>query len=131
MPLSHDARALSELIGKIYDCAVDPDLWPQALAAICRQMRAGAGTISYSHIAAGTPLVAFAPGTEPHYTRLYVDEYAHRNPLVNAINAFTIADPRRIDDLVPPEEFKASELYKGWAAPQGYEYLMASCVYRD
>src|SRR4029077_5147922 len=34
--LSH--RQLSELIGMIYDCAIDPDRWPATLADICQSI---------------------------------------------------------------------------------------------
>ena len=29
---------LSGLIGRIYDCALDPALWPDVLTALCREM---------------------------------------------------------------------------------------------
>jgi DNA-binding CsgD family transcriptional regulator/PAS domain-containing protein len=41
--LSH--RQLSELIGMIYDCAIDPDRWPQTLAAICQSIGCTSGFI--------------------------------------------------------------------------------------
>lgn len=38
-------RQLSELIGMIYDCAIDPDRWPPTLAAICQSIGCGSGFI--------------------------------------------------------------------------------------
>ena len=36
---------LSELIGRIYDCAIEPDLWPQTMQAICEDLRCVLGAI--------------------------------------------------------------------------------------
>lgn len=35
----------SELIGRIYDCAIEPDLWPQTMKAICEELRCLLGAI--------------------------------------------------------------------------------------
>ena len=37
---------LSELIGAIYDCAVDPHLWPDAMREICTDLRCAVGAIN-------------------------------------------------------------------------------------
>lgn len=38
-------QQLSELIGMIYDCAIDPDRWPPTLAAICQSIGCTSGFI--------------------------------------------------------------------------------------
>jgi DNA-binding CsgD family transcriptional regulator len=43
MPLTN--QRLSDLIGSIYDCAVDPKLWPGAIEQICRELRCKCGNI--------------------------------------------------------------------------------------
>jgi DNA-binding CsgD family transcriptional regulator/PAS domain-containing protein len=39
------ARRLSELIGAIYDCAIDPALWPETMREICSDLRCAGSTI--------------------------------------------------------------------------------------
>ena len=39
------AHRLSELIGSIYDCAIDPELWPQTIGKICGELRCALGVI--------------------------------------------------------------------------------------
>jgi DNA-binding CsgD family transcriptional regulator/PAS domain-containing protein len=126
-----ELTALSDTIGGIYDAAVDPGVWPAALGGICGLMGASAGTINYHDMVQGTALIAHEHGTDPHYSRLYLEEYALKNPLVQAINVQAVADPRRICDLIPYEAYRESELYRGWCAPQRYEDLIAACIYRD
>ena len=38
MPVISPER-LSTLIGRIYDCAIEPDLWPQTMREICNDLR--------------------------------------------------------------------------------------------
>jgi DNA-binding CsgD family transcriptional regulator/PAS domain-containing protein len=43
MPLSH--QRFSDLIGAVYDCAIDPELWPAAIEKICRELRCVCGSV--------------------------------------------------------------------------------------
>ena len=43
MSLSH--QRFSDLIGSIYDCAIDPELWPGAIEQICRELHCICGVI--------------------------------------------------------------------------------------
>jgi DNA-binding CsgD family transcriptional regulator/PAS domain-containing protein len=126
-----DLKKLSAAIGRIYDAAIDPDIWPQALAEICEVMTAVAGTINYHDITNGTALLAHEHGTDPHYSELYVQQFAHENPFIGGVGVHAIGDPRRMRDLVPTEVFEESELYRNWFAPQGYEDMVKACIYRD
>ena len=44
MPVISQER-LSTLIGRIYDCAIEPDLWPQTMRVICEDLRCLFGVI--------------------------------------------------------------------------------------
>jgi DNA-binding CsgD family transcriptional regulator len=48
MPLSH--QRLSDLIGVIYDCAIDPELWPGTIEKICQELRCASGVILVTDI---------------------------------------------------------------------------------
>ena len=39
------SHRLSELIGSIYDCTIDPNLWPETIGAICAELRCTLGVI--------------------------------------------------------------------------------------
>jgi DNA-binding CsgD family transcriptional regulator len=126
-----DLNKISKVIGRIYDAAIDPDIWPLALAEICEVMTAAAGTINYHDITNGAALLAHEHGTDPHYSQLYVRQFAHENPFIGGVNGHAIGEPRRIADLVPTEVFKESELYRNWFVPQGYGDMVKACIYRD
>jgi DNA-binding CsgD family transcriptional regulator len=129
--MQEETRLLSAVIGDVYDAALDPDAWPRALASICECTHSAACTINYHDFSKGSALLAHEHGTDPHFSRLYVERYADKNPLVAAIMSEAVGDPKRMRDMVPSEVFEASQLYLEWCAPQRYDDLLGACVYRD
>lgn len=71
--ISHDR--LSCLIGHIYDCALDPDLWPSTMDEICRELDLRTGVVSLISLLDGRPLLAATTGFAPEWIGK-VDEYA-------------------------------------------------------
>jgi DNA-binding CsgD family transcriptional regulator len=129
--MQDETRLLSTVIGDVYDAALDPEAWPRALASICACTQSVACTINYHDMSKGAALLAHEHGTDPHFSRLYVEHYADKNPLVAAIMSEAIGDPKRMRDLVPSEVFEASQLYLEWCAPQRYDDLLGACIYRE
>jgi DNA-binding CsgD family transcriptional regulator/PAS domain-containing protein len=129
--MQEETKLLSAVIGDVYDAALDPDAWPRALASISACTHSAACTINYHDISKGTALLAHEHGTDPHFSRLYVERYADKNPLVAAIMTEAVGDPKRVRDLVPSQAFEASQLYLEWCAPQRYDDLLGACIYRE
>jgi DNA-binding CsgD family transcriptional regulator/PAS domain-containing protein len=69
LTLSH--RQLSELIGMIYDCAVDPDRWPPTLAAICQSIGCGSGFILLVDLERSHHKFAYSWGLSPDWKERY------------------------------------------------------------
>ncbi|NPD16403.1 hypothetical protein HOY34_14480 [Xinfangfangia sp. D13-10-4-6] len=58
-------ESLSALIARIYDCALDPALWSEAMAAICDELDLRTGVVSLIDLETGQPLLASATGFDP------------------------------------------------------------------
>jgi DNA-binding CsgD family transcriptional regulator len=69
--LSH--RQLSDLIGMIYDCAVDPDRWPATLAAICRSIGCMSGFLLLVDLEQSQHRFAHSWGLSPDWKERYLD----------------------------------------------------------
>jgi len=71
---------LSRLICEIYDSTLDPSLWPQVLGKIAEFVGGqSAGLISRDSVSkAGNAHYTF--GCNPHYLKLYLDQYAKLDP---------------------------------------------------
>lgn len=64
-------RQLSELIGMIYDCAIDPDRWPPTLAAICQSIGCGSGFILLVDLEQSHHKFAYSWGLGPDWEERY------------------------------------------------------------
>ena len=111
-----DQQRLSDLIGVIYDAAIDPSLWESAIERAayfvggtggcaylqgCRcPQRRRASISSDSRGLAGCPFQPIYPAAEPHFLG-------------------DIEQPIATTDLIPFGRTRQSELYRQWAAAPG------------
>jgi len=115
-----DAEELSALIGAIYAAALDPSLW----VAVLRKARAlvgGSAAALFAKDMAAKSLDVYYDdgGLDPHYKRLYFEEYARLDPFTAGQVAAEIEEPVSTADLLPYDEFLKTRFYQEWARPQG------------
>jgi hypothetical protein len=114
-----EKQQLSALIAGIYDAALSPSLWPDAMrdsAAFVGGMGAsvyfkGAGNSS------GYPVHVF--GIEPHHQHLYFDRYAKLDPTLIGFYFAEIGAPTAVADVMSYDEFLETRFYREWVQPQG------------
>src|ERR1700744_1547137 len=75
---------LSAVIAEIYDAAIEPALWQQALASICAYVGGHSGMIYWHDAARQSAQAIHAFNTDPRYTQLYYDKYLPMNPVFPA-----------------------------------------------
>src|SRR5262245_6060648 len=116
-----DAEQLSDLIGCIYDAALDPGLWVGTLEKTCNYVGGVAGALQSHDVLRKSACFYFSWNDNPEYTKAYVEKYARLNPaIVPAMIQTQVGQVSTFLDFVPLEEYRATQLYKEWAAPQGY-----------
>jgi DNA-binding CsgD family transcriptional regulator/PAS domain-containing protein len=115
-----EAEQLSKLIGHIYDAAVDPAQWSDALARV-RDFVGGSAAALFAKDAARKTLDVYYDdgGLDPHYKQLYFDKYAKLDPSTTGHVFADIGQPISTANLIPLDEFSATRFYKEWAQPQG------------
>ena len=113
-------EALSSLIGDIYDAALDPKLWPGVLGRTCTFLDGVAAVIHGQNVVARSGQFYFAWGDDPHYTRLYFEEYIRINPLLPHFMTAQVGEIFSASQLMPLEELRASRFAREWLAPQKY-----------
>jgi DNA-binding CsgD family transcriptional regulator/PAS domain-containing protein len=110
---------LSQLIGNIYDAALDPALWIGVLAK-CGEFVGGPAAALFSKDAVSlTGDVAYYWGIDPHYRQLYFDKYIKLDPLTIGHFFAKIGEPVAIEDIVSYDEFLQTRAYREWGRPQG------------
>jgi DNA-binding CsgD family transcriptional regulator len=116
-----EAERASGLIADIYDAALDPTLWVATLEKTCNYVGGIASALQSHDMLQRSACFYFTWNDNPEYTKAYVEKYAGINPaIVPATIQTQVGEVSTFLDFVPLEEYRASQLYKEWAAPQGY-----------
>ncbi|WP_198372329.1 hypothetical protein, partial [Roseomonas rosulenta] len=123
---------LSDLIGSIYDCALDTDLWPVAMERVCRSFDFVASQLYVVDFDTGAHSFARGWGEPPEATAELRERYGEESA------AMQRAVLVRSDDDVPfvmrsdaPPGFLDSRFYRAWALPLGYCDMVSTVVLRD
>lgn len=111
---------LSQLIGEIYDAALDPELWPHALEKVCGFVGGSQANIFWQDVIGKAAKKFFEWGNDPHYTQLYLETYAKINPLFPGTYAFPVGQVFQQSDLISYTDLHETRLYKEWMKPQGF-----------
>jgi PAS domain-containing protein len=116
------ASALSEAIGAIYDCALDPDHWPNAMRHVTELTASavmGMGIIDHKH---RHNVRMYEYGFREDMVRLYFDKYAAMNPFFVARLMFPVGEPVTTNMLIDEQDFATSRYYEEFLKPNGYKY---------
>ena len=99
--MTHEAERLSELIGDIYDAALDPRLWMQVLEQTSHWV-GGPGASLYSRdIASKTASVTYVFGIDRLYGQLYAEKYVKLDPTAIGYFFAKIEEPTSTADVMP------------------------------
>jgi DNA-binding CsgD family transcriptional regulator len=107
------------LIGDIYDAALDPSLWEDALEKARDYVGGSAATLFSKDVNSKTGMYFYHAGdVDPHYTQLYFEKYVKLDPSTSAHVLAEIEQPISTIDIMPHSEFYQTRFYLEWVAPQ-------------
>lgn len=117
----HAARnpRLTEVVGDIYDAALDPALWSDVVAKIVSHVGGQAGSLAIKDTTRNDIDVFCDVGFEPDCIQIYAETYSRFDPLATAplLNSKAIASVR---DLVSFDDYLRGQFYREWAEPNGW-----------
>src|SRR3954469_14735519 len=114
-----ESEDLSRAIADIYDAAIDPTKWKQALASSCSFV-GGSSAVLFWHDAATEQSEALHLYNEdPHYTQLYFEKYVAMNPVFPAATFMEPGLVHTVNDIIPQQELVKTRFYREWIKPQG------------
>jgi DNA-binding CsgD family transcriptional regulator len=114
-----DSQKLSDLIGDVYDAALDQSLWPGVMERTA-QFVGGVGAALFSKDALGHfGDVKFDVGIDAHYRQLYFDKYITLDPATTGHFFAEIGEPFATGDVLPYAEFTKTRFFQEWVRPQG------------
>lgn len=112
-------QRLSDLIGDVYDAALDRSLWPVAMERAAAFV-GGFGAALFSKDAAGMlGDVQVDVGIDQDFKQLYFDKYVALDPATTTQFFADVGEPCGITDVMPYDEFMKTQFYQEWVRPQG------------
>jgi DNA-binding CsgD family transcriptional regulator/PAS domain-containing protein len=127
-----ETEALSDLIGRIYDCALDPGRWPEVLGRIARAVDAPVGMIAMHDLVENRPIRTFAYGMPAPAVWLYEARYATRNPIALALATRQVEGTvDTLGTLVEAEAWGRSPIYREFVRPLGLGDVLGVAALRS
>ena len=117
--MPNDAQTLSDVIGVIYDAALDAELWPGALGQTCQYVGGAAANLIWSDSVSRAAGIFHSWGFDPEFQQSYFETYAPLNPLYPAGLFRPVGEVFSTVDLMPHEELWDTRFYREWIKPQG------------
>lgn len=115
-----DIEQLPLLIGDIYDAALDPSRWNDALSKVRDFVPGSTASLFWKDAASKTGMAVYHAGDiDPHHVQLYFDKYVKYDPSTTAHVIAEIGEPISTTDIMPFEEFEQTRFYKEWVRPTG------------
>jgi DNA-binding CsgD family transcriptional regulator len=128
-PSQDNAEQVAALIGTIYDAALDPALWPDALGKACRFLDCRYGAIAAMDILRSEVNFVVPWGYPAEAWQSYLDTYFNQNPFNPVTWRSSTGDVACRANL--PTEWPAylqSDFYRGWAKPLGIVDTMCATL---
>jgi DNA-binding CsgD family transcriptional regulator len=123
----HDRQQLSDLIGVIYDAAIDPSRWEDAIERTVQFVGGAGGGLFCKD-------VGVQHATMPHRfgfdVQLRVELFRQIYPSAEGHFLGDLEQPVATTELMPFAELAKSDLYLQWAQPQGFVDFLSTVVER-
>ena len=117
--LPDDAEVL-DLVGEIYDCAIEPKRWPPTLERIADYVGGKTVGINVKDPAKRKVTFLVSWGGNPEYRKTYNEKYFALNPAMTAGWFVGIDEPVTCSGYAGKAEWLNCRMYKEWMEPQGY-----------
>src|SRR5262249_32340517 len=128
------AGRLSDLIGMVYDCSIDPERWPQTLAEMCRTIECISGAILLLDLERSQHRFAYTCGLSSEWAKRYFDYSDDLTLFYRRAFSRDICpdgEPLLLSKLMPRVGPRGQRIYAEWTEPQGVSEMMQTVVLRQ
>jgi DNA-binding CsgD family transcriptional regulator/PAS domain-containing protein len=124
----------SNIVGTIYDCALDPALWPEALREVCQASNFVAGLIEVTELSSGSVRLQQYWNYDPAWlerVREYAEDIAGVWASVPNLMTRSLEEPMCVSREAPQFLTTTCRYYREWVRPQGFIDATALMVLRE
>src|SRR5262245_22733010 len=125
---------LSDLIGKIYDCAIEPDLWPDTLGLICRAIQCMSGIIVLIDLEHSLHRLAYTCGMSQHWAQRFLDFSPDLTQFYSNVFRRDLCpdgEPLILSHYIEAVGPRGQQFHSEWIEPQGVSDMMQAVVLRE
>ena len=115
----HDVSPLDH-IGDIYDCAIDPERWPETLGAIAKVIGGGQSVLIVQDPVARNCRLLKSWNVDPSMAADYMNNFVAIDPTLTLGWYREIDAPYSVVDALGEKEYTNSRLYKDWTRKYGF-----------
>lgn len=119
---------LSNLIGDVYDAALEPSLWEGVLQKSARFVGGRAASIYSKDLVSKTAVLTYNFGVTGEFRQSYLDKYVGMDPTTPGFFFFDVGEIINTADVLPYDEFLDSRFYNEWVKPQGWVDTVTSVL---
>ncbi len=105
-----------DLIGDIYDTALDQNFWTEAIGKVVDFTGSQCGGLVSKDSVSKLAISPYNWGVDPHYVQLYEQTYSQFDPLAILPRFGQVAS---VPDLVSYDDYKRGPFIQEWLLPQG------------
>jgi DNA-binding CsgD family transcriptional regulator len=126
-------QELSDLIGAIYDCAIDPSFWTATLRDVARFLESDLVSIDVMSAVPGLPPIIsqFEYGFPAGARAEFELKYAATNPVMFAGMLYEPGEVATTREMIGQKIIEQYPIYKDWAVPHGMIEMMAGVIRKD
>jgi DNA-binding CsgD family transcriptional regulator/PAS domain-containing protein len=124
-------QELSDTIGAIYDCVLEPELWPPMLRRLGGSFNSPLTFIVMHDVNTNQPARVFEDGGDVQWLMLYATKYGAINPIPTASWLRPVGEVYTLGSLFRDEEWYESAFYKEWMKPQSLGDMMGFMAVRS
>jgi len=122
-----DSEFLSQLIGDIYDAALDSSLWVGVLEQATQFIGGISAGIYWKDITVQGEL-HYVYNVEPSSVDAYFNKYIRFDPSLTAQFFFEVGEIYNTTNVLPYSEFVETTFYKEWVKPNGWADHLAATL---
>ncbi len=119
-----------DLVGQIYEAALEPELWPEFVSDFALRIKANAGVLSFHNVEEMELSFIKSYGRDEKKIERYREYFININPYLAIVKElpFTIFTSQK---LIDEEKLIKSEYYNDWLLPQDIHYHAGAIIFRD
>src|SRR5690348_5233820 len=128
------AEVLSDLIGAIYDCAIDPERWPDVLERLRLELEFANASLSMLAMPSGAMLLNVLKGTDPYWAERagqYGPEVVEQWGGAAKMQSFPLGEALVLSLVRLRSEWMHNRFYLERVKPQGILDTLAIALTRD